>query len=62
MKVKIEFDVGEAVRISGESIYPTINDLLIDMASGLSQPGEYHGDIYAGSGLKRSKVGQWEIE
>lgn len=68
MKVKIEFDVGEAVRLSQNPVYDTISQIFDGLESDISEPGAFEGDVsvYAWDHQigKRvpNKVGSWGIE
>lgn len=66
MKVKIEFDLGEAMRLSGDSVSDTAYTVLNNLTAYIAEPGAFAGDVnvYTWRDQKRVavKVGEWGIE
>lgn len=62
MKIVIELDMGEALRVSGRSVWEVIPDTLQEVGFAAAEAGALEGDITVTNGSRdRVSVGHWEI-
>lgn len=62
MKLKIELDLGDAVRMTGNPVYTTVSDVFNNLASEIANADLDGGQIMLGYGTDRRKVGTWVLE
>jgi hypothetical protein len=61
VKVKIQFDLGEALRHTTDSVYETTDRLFENLSMDLSEPGAVSGDVRLWARGTEQTVGFWEI-